>query len=388
MEILRRKKSYFGREVFIFVLPIRNKSPFSGKIITSFKIERMTLNLLAIWPKHKKEMQIIYDGRKVQVWEFVSQGLNIGKWSTGKHCDGVVVVKKNVKTIMCQEGGTLLAENSRSTLTWVTGRVVTTHAAGWICAGNTPAIPSEAVLHFVLGSLLTFSRSSLSDGCRSSSCCRCCCSASRARSSSSSLEPLPSLEPVLPSASAPLSAAFFIPFSWRSRCTYHACEGTLCQADVALIQQQPVPHVYVHGGQEHFTFKWRPLAALHGIGDGRAEPIASSQLTLQQRPLFHKLTWCEVRRLQSRGGGRRPQQGVRSRLHLSPQLVGEMQLRVSCPQVLDGGPNLQQTCEHAASAGPSRLVVQYRRQRAMAPDDSHQMRRPQLLNPRWGSEPT
>ena len=51
-------------------------------------------------------MQIVYDGRKVQVWEFVSQGLNIGKWSTGKHCDGVAVVK-NVKTIMCQEGGTL-----------------------------------------------------------------------------------------------------------------------------------------------------------------------------------------------------------------------------------------------------------------------------------------
>ena len=48
-------------------------------------------------------MQIIYDGRKVQVWEFVFQGLNIGKW---RHCDGVAVVK-NVKTIMCQEGGTL-----------------------------------------------------------------------------------------------------------------------------------------------------------------------------------------------------------------------------------------------------------------------------------------
>ena len=30
----------------------------------------------------------------MQVWEFVSQGLNIGKWSTGKHCDGVAVVKK------------------------------------------------------------------------------------------------------------------------------------------------------------------------------------------------------------------------------------------------------------------------------------------------------
>ena len=39
-------------------------------------------------------MQIIYDGRKVQVWEFVSQDLNIGKWSTGKHCDGVAVVKQ------------------------------------------------------------------------------------------------------------------------------------------------------------------------------------------------------------------------------------------------------------------------------------------------------
>ena len=44
------KNSNFGRKVFIFALPIRNKSLFSGKIITSFKIERM-LNFLAIWPK-------------------------------------------------------------------------------------------------------------------------------------------------------------------------------------------------------------------------------------------------------------------------------------------------------------------------------------------------
>ena len=51
-------------------------------------------------------MQLIYDGRKVQVWEFVFQGLNIGKWSTGKHCDGNAVVK-SVKTVMCQKGGTL-----------------------------------------------------------------------------------------------------------------------------------------------------------------------------------------------------------------------------------------------------------------------------------------
>ena len=87
------KKSNFGRRLFIFVLPIRNKSPLSRKIIISFKIERMSLNLLAISPKHKIEMQIIYDGRKAQVWKFVFQGLNIGKWSTGKHCDGVAVVK-------------------------------------------------------------------------------------------------------------------------------------------------------------------------------------------------------------------------------------------------------------------------------------------------------
>ena len=42
-----------------------------------------------------------------QVWEFVFQGLNIGKWSTGNHCD-VVAVVENVKTVMCQKGGTLL----------------------------------------------------------------------------------------------------------------------------------------------------------------------------------------------------------------------------------------------------------------------------------------
>ena len=47
------------------------------KIITSFKTERMSLNLLAIWPKHKIEMQIIYDGKYVKIWEFVFQGLNI-----------------------------------------------------------------------------------------------------------------------------------------------------------------------------------------------------------------------------------------------------------------------------------------------------------------------
>ena len=45
-------------------------------------------------------MKIFYDGWKVQVREFVFQGLNIGKWSTEKHCDGAAVVK-NVKTIMC-----------------------------------------------------------------------------------------------------------------------------------------------------------------------------------------------------------------------------------------------------------------------------------------------
>ena len=62
--------------------------------MTYFKIERMLLNVLAIWSKQKIEMQIIYDGRKAQVWEFMFLGLNIGKRNTGKHCDGVAVVKK------------------------------------------------------------------------------------------------------------------------------------------------------------------------------------------------------------------------------------------------------------------------------------------------------
>ena len=64
-EILQRKKSNFGRRVFIFVLPVRNMSPFSGKIITSLTFERRSLNLLPIWPKHKIEMQITYDGKYV-----------------------------------------------------------------------------------------------------------------------------------------------------------------------------------------------------------------------------------------------------------------------------------------------------------------------------------
>ena len=59
------KNSNFGRRVFIFVLPIRNKSPFSGKTITSLKIEWISLKLLAICPKRKIEMQIIYDGKYV-----------------------------------------------------------------------------------------------------------------------------------------------------------------------------------------------------------------------------------------------------------------------------------------------------------------------------------
>ena len=38
--------------------------------------------------------------------DFLFQGLNIGKLSTGKHYDGVAVVK-NVKTVMSEKGGTL-----------------------------------------------------------------------------------------------------------------------------------------------------------------------------------------------------------------------------------------------------------------------------------------
>ena len=54
----------------------------------------------------KIEMQIIYDGRKVHVWEFVFQGLNIGKWNTETLWWGCCCKKKR-KTVMCQKGGTL-----------------------------------------------------------------------------------------------------------------------------------------------------------------------------------------------------------------------------------------------------------------------------------------
>ena len=46
MEILRRGKIVFCRRVFIFVMPMRNRSPFSGKIITSFKIERIDVTFI------------------------------------------------------------------------------------------------------------------------------------------------------------------------------------------------------------------------------------------------------------------------------------------------------------------------------------------------------
>ena len=47
-EFYEIKNSSFDRRIFTFVLPVQNKSPFSGKIITSFKNERMSLNFLAI----------------------------------------------------------------------------------------------------------------------------------------------------------------------------------------------------------------------------------------------------------------------------------------------------------------------------------------------------
>ena len=67
-------------------------------------------------------MQIIYDGRKVQIWEFVFQGLNIEKRSIGKHCDGVAVVKKNVKAVMCQKGGTLPLSKQGHKISVASGR--------------------------------------------------------------------------------------------------------------------------------------------------------------------------------------------------------------------------------------------------------------------------
>ena len=77
------------------------------KIITFFKIERMTLNLLAIWPKHKIEMQTIYIGR------YVSTGLGIRvsgpEYRKMEHRETLKLgcCCENVKTVMCQKGGIL-----------------------------------------------------------------------------------------------------------------------------------------------------------------------------------------------------------------------------------------------------------------------------------------
>ena len=72
METLKK----VGRKVSIFVLTIRNKSLYSGKITTYLNIERMSLNLLTTLPKRRTEMQIIrsgVDGIKVQLWEAITR---------------------------------------------------------------------------------------------------------------------------------------------------------------------------------------------------------------------------------------------------------------------------------------------------------------------------
>ena len=68
METLKKVRGKVSK----FVLTIRNKSLYSGKIKTYLNIERMSLNLLITLPKKITEMQIFcsgVDGIKVQLWE-------------------------------------------------------------------------------------------------------------------------------------------------------------------------------------------------------------------------------------------------------------------------------------------------------------------------------
>ena len=65
-----------GRKVSLFVLTIRNKSLYSGNIITYLKIERMSLNLLTTLPKKITDMKIIcsgVDGIKAELWEAITR---------------------------------------------------------------------------------------------------------------------------------------------------------------------------------------------------------------------------------------------------------------------------------------------------------------------------
>ena len=112
METLKK----VGREVFIFVLTIRNKSLYSGK----------QNNLLEYWKEVVKFINNIAEkGNKdanysQRSWWHQSSTLrsdyalpetNIGKRTTGPHWDGVALVR----TVLCQKGGTLPLKTASST---------------------------------------------------------------------------------------------------------------------------------------------------------------------------------------------------------------------------------------------------------------------------------
>ena len=108
------KKSNFGRRVFIFVLPIRNKSPFSGKILTSFKIEGMSFNIhignIAETQNrdanHSRWQESKRLGLSVSGHEYWKMDHREKLW-WGCCC------KKSVKAVMCQKGGTLSLTRAR-----------------------------------------------------------------------------------------------------------------------------------------------------------------------------------------------------------------------------------------------------------------------------------
>ena len=107
MKILRRKKSYFGRRVFIFVLPIRNKSPFSGKIKKFLQNWEDDVKFIGNMTKTQNR-----DANHLRWQKSTSLGIRVPgpEYRKMEHRETLwwgCCCKKNVKTIMFQEGDTL-----------------------------------------------------------------------------------------------------------------------------------------------------------------------------------------------------------------------------------------------------------------------------------------
>ena len=103
METLKK----VGRKVSIFVLTIRNKSLYSGKITTYLNIDGCVKFIDNIAEKENRDANYLerswWHQSSTLGSDYALLDTNIGKRNTGPEWDGAALVK----TVMCQKGGTL-----------------------------------------------------------------------------------------------------------------------------------------------------------------------------------------------------------------------------------------------------------------------------------------